>query len=187
MKITTLITSILFLCGFAACSEDNKETIYDEGKAQAVLNRIKGTYTGNVIIDNIPRQVSVIISDNFSIKQLPLKPILERIFTDEKMLSDALASSENVDFSAPLENMTIASKEVFLKVEGTDLQVIVLVGGKSYQISAMMESSVYINMSTNALSLNIDITELLCDGHSYNVKTNKINYFIDIANKNVSQ
>jgi hypothetical protein len=38
----------------------------DESDAQQVFNSIKGTYVGNILVDNVPQKVYLIVDDNFT-------------------------------------------------------------------------------------------------------------------------
>ena len=52
-----------------------------------------------------------------------------------------------------------------------------------HKILATMEPLTQWSMSTNALTMNIEVTDLICNNESYNVKENKIIYFVDSATK----
>ena len=79
--------------------------------------------------------------------------------------------------------MTIIKENIYLSMVPTDWVFSVTVNDQTYQVTAMTEAEAYVNYSTNILTLNMNVTELLCNGKSYDVKTNRINYYIDIANK----
>lgn len=181
MKLLKLAVYSLMMCFVMSCSESATEI--NEKTAQQMYNSIKGTYTGNVMVDNIPQIVYVSIGNDFSVRQLPLKPILQRIFNKESELTQALTSAKGIIFTAPTDQMTIIQENIHLLMTPTDLAFPVTVNEQTYQVTAMVEAETLVNYSTNELTLNMDVTELLCNGKSYDVKTNRINYYIDIANK----
>ena len=59
----------------------------------------------------------------------------------------------------------------------------ITVNGKMHKILATMEPLTQWNMSTNALTINIVVTDLICNSESYDVKVNKISYFVDSATR----
>lgn len=181
MKLLKLAVYSLMMCCVMSCSESATEI--NEKTAQQMYNSIKGTYVGNVMVDNIPQAVYVSIANDFSVRQLPLKPILQRIFNKESELTQALASAKGIIFTAPTDQMTIIKENIYLSMVPTDWVFSVTVNDQTYQVTAMTEAEAYVNYSTNILTLNMNVTELLCNGKSYDVKTNRINYYIDIANK----
>ena len=181
MRILKIFAYSLAIICLTACSEAATEI--NERTAQEIYNGIRGTYVGNVVVDNIPQAVFVTIEDDFTVRQLPLKPILERIFTNATELTEALSSARDVVFKAPTENMTISGNSVLLTMTDTDLIFTVTVNGKSYQVTAMTASYTEVNSYSKELSLYMEIKELLCGGQSYDVTTNRITYSIDVADK----
>ena len=91
--IKSIFVCLLLLCGLNGCESG---TEINENSGQQIYNDIKGTYVGNIVIDNIPQKTKITISDDFSVTPLPLKPILARIFTNEAELTEALASVKNI-------------------------------------------------------------------------------------------
>ena len=79
--------------------------------------------------------------------------------------------------------MSVASGYIYFLMEETDLAVDVTVDGKPYKVFALMYLETLYKMDTSTLSLNMNVKELTCDGKSYDVSTNKINYFVDSAQK----
>ena len=53
-----IIFLLLLICCFG-CSEST--TDMNEGTAQQMYNSIKGTYAGNIMVDNIPQKINIII------------------------------------------------------------------------------------------------------------------------------
>jgi hypothetical protein len=151
--------------------------------AQEMYDSMRGTYVGNVMVDNLPQKIYVTIANDFTVKQLPLKPLLQRVFTDETEMEAALKSAQNVVFTAPTKDMAIVSGNAYLFMEPTDLVFNVTVDGKTKAVSALLESTAYVNRPTDELSLNIDVKELSYDGKSYDLKTNGIKYVMDNAKK----
>ena len=52
-----------------------------------------------------------------------------------------------------------------------------------HTILATMEPLTQWNMSKKTLTINIVVTDLICNSESYNVKENKIIYFVDSVTK----
>lgn len=144
---------------------------------------MRGTYIGNVMVNNLPVRTYVTIDNELTVRQLPTEPILRRVFTDEKELEEAVASVPSVVFTAQTDNMVISGNNIMLSMLPNDLLFTAQVSDKTYHVAVRMTSTTLVNIITNELSLNMDATELYCDGQAYDVKTNGINYFIDIANK----
>lgn len=180
MRKILLLLLILSCC--VGCSSDEPTQVSND-YAQQLYNSIKGTYIGNVMIDNIPQEVHVIIGNDFTVRRLPLKPVLSRIFTNEAELNEAIRSARDVVFTAQTDNMTVSGTNVLLTMKPSDLLFPVTVGDKKFQIAVRFSTSSYINSATSELSLNMNVTELFCDSHSYEVTTNQINYYVDIAQK----
>ncbi len=182
MKLLKLAVYSLMMCFVMSCSES--ATDMNVNTAQQMYDSMRGTYVGNVMVDNLPQKVYVTIADDFTVKQLPLKPLLQRIFTDETEMEAALKSAQNVVFTAPTKDMTIVNGNVYLTMEPTDLVFNVTVDGKTKAVSALLETTVYVYRPTDELSLSINVKELSYDGQSYDVKTNGISYIMDNAKKN---
>lgn len=171
---------LLLLCCYG-CSESTTEV--NEDTAQQVYNNLKGTYVGYVLVDNIPQKMVITIANNLQVRQLPLKPILERILTDETQLTEALALANYAELTIPLESMQLYGSDVLLRMEDTNLQVAVTIEGITYQINALFSALAHIETNTDILTLEMDVTELLCNGQSYDLNNNRISYYVDIANK----
>ena len=182
MKTAKLLICAMALMGCVACDEGTEPSYTDEYGQQA-YNDMKGTYEGNIMVNNLPQKLSVTIGNDFTVRPLPAAPMLERIFTAEGELDKALRSAQNITFKAPTDKMALTGVTSLLTMEPTDLQFSVTVDDKSYEVTALIESSVYVNLGTHELSMNMDVVNLYCDGKSYDVKTNRINYFVDIARK----
>lgn len=178
--IKTLFVCLLLLCGFNSCESG---TEINENSGQQIYNDIKGTYVGNIVVDNIPQKTNITISNDFSVSPLPLKPILARIFTNEAELTEALASAKNITLTTPITEMSIIDGFVYLFMKDIEWEANITVNGKMHKILATMEPLTQWNMSTKALTINIEVTDLICNSESYDVKVNKISYFVDSATR----
>lgn len=176
-----VILSTIFVFTLSACSSDNTKE-YSQESAQQVFNNLKGTYQGPVLIDNIPQTVAITISNDFSVKRLPLSPILKKIFTDENQLKEALSSTNDITFTAKIQNIQITTLNALLTMETTDFIFKVKVGGKDYQVNSLIKSEVY-QINDNTISVNIEVKELSCEGMVYDLTKNPITYNIDLASR----
>ena len=181
MKLLKFTLSALLACCLAECDSSSIEV--NENSGQEIYDNTKGNYVGNIFVNNIPQEINITISENLTVKPLPMKPILERVFTDEAQLNQALSSAQNISLSAPIIQMSVASGYIYFLMEETDLVVDVTVDGKPYKVFALMYLETLYKMDTSTLFLNMNVKELTCDGKSYDVSTNKINYFVDSAQK----
>lgn len=181
MKVLKFAFFALLACCLTACGDSGIEVNEDSG--QEIYNSTKGTYVGNILVDNIPQKITITVGDKVTVTPLPMKPILQRVFTDETQLDQAISSAKNISFIAPVVQMSVVSGYVYFLMEETDLAVDVTVDGKSYKVYALIDTETLFDMSSKALSLNMYVKELSCDGKSYDVATNKINYFVDSAQK----
>jgi len=154
----------------------------NEGTAQQMYNSIKGTYVGNIMVDNIPQKINVSIGNDLSMRYLPLRPILGHVFSGAD-LDEAEKSVGSVTFTIPLDQMMIAEGNIYLTLEPTDLVFSVTVDNKPHTVSALMEGTAFANKSTDNLTLSLDVTALNCEGIAYDLKNNGINYFVDNAKK----
>ena len=147
--------------------------------------QMKGTYVGQMLIDNLPQSVKIILADNFTVKQIPLKPILSRICTEKTELDEALQSAltQSIDFVAPTSELNVNNYQILLTMKQTDLIFTVKVGDNEHRIIATINSTALKSMPINGLSVNLDITELNCNGRDYDVKKEPLTYFIDSAQK----
>ncbi len=176
-----VILSTIFVFTLSACSSDNTKE-YSQESAQQVFNNLKGTYQGPVLIDNIPQTVAITIGNDFSVKRLPLSPILKKIFTDENQLKEALSSTNDITFTAKIQNIQITTLNALLTMETTDFIFKVKVGGKDYQVNSLIKSEVY-QINDNTISVNIEVKELSCEGMVYDLTKNPITYNIDLASR----
>ena len=168
---------LVLLCCYG-CSETTTEM--NEGTAQQMYNAIKGTYAGNIMVDNVPQQIHLTIGNDLTVKYLPVRPILERIFTGAA-LDEAERTAGAVVFTATIDQMLVVEGNAYLLLEPTDLVFSVTVEGKTYPVAALMEGSLFANRSYDELSMNLNVTDLHCDGTSYDMKTNGVNYYVDNA------
>ena len=176
-----VILSTIFVFPLSTCSSDNTKE-YSQESAQQVFNNLKGTYQGPVLIDNIPQTVAITIGNDFSVKRLPLSPILKKIFTDENQLKEALSSTNDITFTAKIQNIQITTLNALLTMETTDFIFKVKVGGKDYQVNSLIKSEVY-QINDNTISVNIEVKELSCEGMVYDLTKNPITYNIDLASR----
>ena len=178
--IKSIFVCLLLLCGFNSCESG---TEINENSGQQIYNDIKGTYVGNIVVDNIPQKTNITISNDFSVSPLPLKPILARIFTNEAELTEALASAKNITLTTPITEMSIIDGFVYLFMKDIEWEANITVNGKMHKILATMEPLIQWNMSKNTLSMNIVVTDLICNSESYDLEENKIIYFVDSATR----
>ena len=162
------------------CSDST--TTIDEGNAGQIYNIIKGTYVGNIMVDNIPQKVSLTVGDDFEVKYLPVRPILQRIFKDAA-LDEAEKSAGSVVFTAPLDKMAVTGSNAYLLLEPTDLVLTVQVDGKKYVVNALLEGLLFANTTYDELSMTLDVTQLNCDGITYDMVNNGVNFLVDSAKK----
>ena len=174
---------LLFLFALVCCygCSDSTTTI-DEGNAGQIYNIIKGTYVGNIMVDNIPQKVSLTVGDDFEVKYLPVRPILQRIFKDAA-LDEAEKSAGSVVFTAPLDKMAVTGSNAYLLLEPTDLVLTVQVDGKKYVVNARLEGLLFANTTYDGLSMTLDVTQLNCDGITYDMVNNGVNFLVDSAKK----
>ena len=174
---------LLFLFALVCCygCSDSTTTI-DEGNAGQIYNIIKGTYVGNIMVDNIPQKVSLTVGDDFEVKYLPVRPILQRIFKDAA-LDEAEESAGSVVFTMPIDQMAVTGSNAYLLLEPTDLVLTVKVDGKNYTVNALMEGVLFANTTYDELSMTVKVTQLDCDGTHYDMVNNGVNYLVDNAKK----
>ena len=113
---------LLALFSFWACSDDDPVEI-NEDTATKIYNDIKGTYEGKVRVGNEMMPVTIVVAnDEFTVKRLPLQPILQRIFTDQHAMEEALKSAgEITTFTAPVTSLRVDTNSSMLIMEPTDL------------------------------------------------------------------
>ena len=174
-----VLTALLFLW---SCSGDEAKEV-NAGTATEVYNKIKGTYEGTVRVGNESRRVTVVVgNDEFSVRQLPLEPILRVVFPSQKELDEALASvGEVTTFTAPIVNISLLPSSSLLNMAATDLVFTVKVGGQSLPVTVLLESYALWNSTWATLSVQMNARELYCDGRRFDLTDNHINYFIDDA------
>lgn len=175
---------LMALFALFACSDDDVKEITDD-TATRIYNKIKGTYEGVVRVDNTTCPVTIIVAnDEFTIKRLPLRPILKVIFPNEKELEEAVTSAgETTTFVAPVVGLAVMTNTSVLSMDPTDIVFMVTVGGKQKQVSALMEAYASWNSVWDELTVDMNVKELFCDGQSYSLTDNRIIYYIDNAHK----
>ena len=178
--IKSIFVCLLLLCGLNGCESG---TEINENSGQQIYNDIKGTYVGNIVVDNIPQKTNITISNDFSVSPLPLKPILARIFTNEAELAEALESVKSITLTTPITEMSIIDGFVYLFMKDIEWEANITVNGKMHKISATMEPLTQWNMSKKTLTINIVVTDLICNSESYDLEENKITYFVDSATR----
>ena len=178
-QMKKIIFLLLLICCYG-CSEST--TDMNEVTAQQMYNSIKGTYAGNIMVDNIPQKINITIGNDLSVRYLPLRPILGHVFSGAE-LDEAEKSAGSVTFTIPLDQMMIAEGNIYLTLEPADLVFSVTVDNKIYTVSALVEGTAFANKTTDNLTMSLDVTALNCEGTSYDMKNNGINYFVDSAKK----
>lgn len=175
---------LLALFSFCACSDDDPVEI-NEDTATKIYNDIKGTYEGKVRVGNEMMPVTIVVAnDEFTVKRLPLQPILQRIFTDQHAMEEALKSAgEITTFTAPVTSLRVDTHSSMLIMEPTDLVFSVTVGGERKQVSALIESYASWVRQWGNLSVQMNVVELFCDGQKYSLTDNRVEYLIDSAKK----
>ncbi len=165
----------------SACSDDSKKelTVVD---AQKAYDDIKGTYKGYVLDDNVPTAVYMNVSQNFSIRDLPVTPLLRRFFSG-KDLDEAVASVKERVFNAPTLSMSITGDLVYVTMEPTDWTFTATVANEKYNVNVLMSATVLYSHTYNKLSANIVVDELYCNGQKADLSSNTISWLIDEATK----
>jgi len=181
-KITAFILSVLCLTAFNSCSVDSKKevTVVD---AQKAYNDMKGTYTGRVTDENVPVEVTMTFATDFTLRGLPVTPLLKRFFSDEE-LDEALKTARPAAFVAPTSAMQIAGDQVYVWMEPTDWSFEVTVDGKTYRVNALLAVVTLYSNNYKTLSADIMVKELTCEGITADMTNNGISYLVDNANKN---
>lgn len=170
----------VLLCCYG-CSESSSEI--NENSGQQMYNAIKGTYAGTVMVDNVPQKLRVTIGNDLTVKYLPVRPILERIFTDGAALDKAEKTAGAVVFTASIDQMVISQGNAYLTLEPTDLVFPVKVDDKTYSVAALVNGTLFANRAFDELSVDLNVSELYCDGNSYDMTKNGVNYYVDNAKK----
>ena len=173
---------LLMLCmSLAACSDDSKTelTVVD---AQKAYNDVKGTYKGVVLDENVPTAVYITIGEEFSIRDLPVTPLLSRFFSG-KDLDAAVFSVKERLFKAPTSSMTIERDLVYVTMEPADWIFTATVGDKKYDVDVLMSTTVRYSNTYKTLSASITVEDLYCNGQKADLSSNKITWLIDEATK----
>ena len=178
-QMKKIIFLLLLICCYG-CSEST--TDMNEGTAQQMYNSIKGTYAGNIMVDNIPQTINIAIGNDLTVRFLPLRSILGHIFSGAE-LAEAEKSAGSVAFTIPLDQMMITGGNVYLTLVPTDLVFSVIVDNKTYVVSALIGGAAYVDKASGNLTMSLDVTALNSEGTTYNLKNNGINYFVDSAKK----
>lgn len=184
MTIYKYVFALAVLLSCFACTDDDTVEI-NEDTATRIYHEIKGSYEGYVRVGNEMRPVTVVVAnDEFTVKRLPLLPILQRVFTNQGELEEALKSvGETTTFTAPVVNLSVMTSSSLLTMDPADVVVTVTVGGERKQVSALIESYANWVKQWGELSVGMNVLELYCDGQTYNLTDNHIEYFIDNAKK----
>jgi len=184
-RIIYLLLLVATGLGFGACGDNNQDT-YSVEDAQKTFDSLKGTYVGNVMDGNVPSRASITIGRNFSVRDLPLRPLLAPFFSDEE-LAEALATLKGLVYQAPTVNMIVSEdfSQVLVTMEPTDWQFTVKAGGVEYAIDALMSAEVLYYVNTDKLSMNIEVQSLTCNGQAADLSMNTISYFIDQAERRI--
>ena len=184
MTYLKYVLMLVMLVSFSACSDDDPVEI-NEDTATMIYNDIKGTYEGGVRVGNETLPVTIVVAnDEFTVKRLPLQPILQKVFTDQRQLEEAMKSvGETATFIAPISNISVMTSSSLLTMEPADLVLSVTVGGERKQLSVLMQSYANWVRSWKELSVEMLAVELYYDGVKYDLTNNSIEYFIDNAKK----
>lgn len=182
MKQLRNLFLMLGLLALNACSEDTAQS-YNVDDAQQIYNQMKGTYNGTVMVNNLPTALQIYIASDFTVKYLPTYPILSHVFTSSGELEEAVNSMEKVTFTAQTDNMGVGEQSTVLTLKPSDLVFNVKVGGKEKEVVVSFQTIVYRDNRYGNLTVNIQATELYCDGTAYSLKDNGIVYFVDCATK----
>ncbi|MBR3472982.1 MAG: DUF4840 domain-containing protein [Prevotella sp.] len=179
------IWMLIALFSLFSCSDSETEEV-NENTAQQVFNRMKGTYQGTAIVGTVSgmtsQRVTVVVGDDLTIYDLPLQPIIERIFTDREQQAEALSAAPyGTMFRAPINGISIMPYQAALTTEDSDLSFSVPVGGTTYQVTALINTSALMDNMSNSLSINMIVKELLCNGLSVSMGDTPISYLIDSA------
>lgn len=175
--------SILAIIGLIACSESSSDNTYTQNDAQKVYNQMKGTYSGQILIDNTSTNVKIVLDNEFTIKQLPLKPIFQHAFTEKEDLEEALNVISASDFTTQTSTLNIIGTQALLTLKQADLIVEFKVKGIDHRIITTFQSEVFKFESYNSISVNLKATELNFDGKMCDLTREPVIYFIDGAQR----
>ncbi len=182
MKLLRSLVFVLGLLPFCACSDDTSQG-YNVDEAQQIFNKMKGTYDGTVMVNNLPSPLQICISSDFTVKGLPTYPVLSRIFNDSGELEEAVNSMEKVNFTAETDNMIVGGQSTVLTLKPADLVFQVTVGGKKHEVVVSFQTMASRDSRYGNLTVSMLATELYCDGIAYSLKDNGISYLVDNASK----
>ena len=179
MKSFRIVFSAMLIMLFMACSDDeNREvTVVD---AQKAYNEAKGTYAGVVLDENVPVKVNISLGDDFTIKYLPVAPLLSRFFSGSE-LDEAVASVKGPTFSAPTVDMVLVGSLMYVSMEPTDWMFTAKVGGVEYRVSALLSATLCYSRAYDKVSVSIGVDELFCEGQKADLSSNSISWLIDEA------
>ena len=180
-NITAFILSVLCLTAFSSCSVDSKQEVTVED-AQQAFNDMKGTWRGKVTDENVPVDVTMTIATDFTLRGLPVTPLLKKFFSGEE-LDEALKTARPANFVAPTQAMSILGDQVYVQMEPTDWSFTVTVGGEDYQVNALLGVVTLYSNNYKTLSASITVQELTCEGSTADLTTNGISYLVDSATK----
>ena len=79
--------------------------------------------------------------------------------------------------------MSIIDGFVYLFMKDIEWEANITVNGKMHKIFATMEPLTQWDMSTKALTMSIEVTDLICNSESYDLEENRITYFVDSATR----
>ena len=178
------VYGLLLLLGtvlLTACSDDSK-TELTQADAQKAYNDAKGTYKGVVLDENVPVAVYMTLAQDFSIRDLPVTPLLKPFLTG-KDLDAAVASVKERVFKAPTSSMVISGDLVYITMEPTDWVFTATVGDEKYDVNALISVTVRYTHTYDKLSANIVVDELFCNNQKANLSSNTITWLIDEATK----
>ena len=181
MKSFRIVFSAMLIMLFMACSDDeNREvTVVD---AQKAYNEAKGTYAGVVLDENVPVKVNISLGDDFTIKYLPVTPLLSRFFSGAE-LDEAVASVKGPTFSAPTVDMVLVGSLMYVSMEPTDWMFTTKVGGVEYRVSALLSTTLCYSRAYDKVSVSIGVDELFCEGQKADLSSNSISWLIDEATR----
>lgn len=179
MRKTVCYLLLLMSVILTACSVDS-ETDLTVADAQKAYNDAKGSYKGIVMVDNVPATVYMNVDQEFTIRDLPVTPLLRRFLSGEE-LDAAVASVKERIFKAPTSSMIIIGDLVYVTMEPTDWIFTATAGNEKYDVSALMSVTICYSHTYDNLSASIIVDELFCNGQKADLSSNTISWLIDEA------
>ena len=172
---------LLLLMGviLTACSVDSESDI-TVADAQKAYNEAKGTYKGVVMDDNVPATVYMNVDQEFTIRDLPVTPLLKRYLSGED-LDAAVASVKERVFTAPTSSMIISGDLVYVTMEPTDWIFTATAGNEKYDVSALISVVICYSRTYDMLAASIIVEELFCNGQKADLSSNTISWIVDEA------